>query len=71
VTRDLKKDKDALESRPADKATADPLKDDASDDLADALAGLTVGAEQRKCTICFAACVRPASCDPATDRAAA
>jgi SNF2 family DNA or RNA helicase len=56
VTRDLLKDKDALESKPADKGQADPLRDDEGDELADALAGLTVETS-RKCTVCFARCV--------------
>lgn len=50
VTKDLSKDKDAIETRAADENKDDPLKDDEADELADALAGLSV---DRKCTVCF------------------
>jgi SNF2 family DNA or RNA helicase len=49
VTKDLTRDKDAIETKAADENQEDPLKDDAADDLAAALAGLSV---DRKCTIC-------------------
>jgi hypothetical protein len=54
VTKDFSKDKDAIETKAADENKDDPLKDDEADELADALAGLTV---DRKCTICFSPCV--------------